>query len=648
MLLALSCRVQAAAPRSWELKSPDGAIVVTVTAGDRLEWSVRFREKPLIAPSPFSLTLGNGGVLGSQPRLVKARSQPVSTQFSAIHYRRAVISDVYNQLILNFRGNYGVEFRAYDDAVAYRFFTSFKEEITILSEEAHFNFMADHEAFIPIQWDYRDGKIFNSSFEALYREIRLSEFPADSLAFLPLLVDAGEGVKVELLEADLEDYPGMYLDLNETGKGFRGVFAPYPLSSYEKGRNVIPDRRAGYIARTAGTRSFPWRVAVITGRDAGLLDCDIVQKLASPCRLDDISWIRPGQVSWDWWNDLNISHVDFTAGMNTDTYKYYIDFASSFGISYIILDEGWNVPGDLTRVKPVIDLEELVAYGSRKGVGLILWASWRDILAQKEKAFDFFSAAGIRGLKIDFIDRDDQVAVASTYEIAELAARHKLLVDYHGIFKPTGLQRTYPNVVGYEGVKGMENVKWADEDVPRYDVTIPFIRNLAGPMDYTPGAMRNATQACFRAVNSMPMSKGTRVHQLAMYVVFEVPLQMLADNPTAYLREKECTSFITRIPTVFDESVPLDGKVGEYVAVARKKGDSWYVGAMTDWTPRELFLDFSFLGEGEYNAEIFSDGVNAHRDATDYKRELTTIRKGDRLKVTLKGGGGWAAILEKQ
>jgi alpha-glucosidase len=288
-----------------------------------------------------------------------------------------------------------------------------------------------------------------------------------------------------------------------------------------------------------------------------------------------------------------------------------------------------------------------VAYGNQKNVGLIVWASWQDILAQKEKAFPYYNKTGIKGMKIDFIDRDDQVAVASTYEIAKLAAEYKLLVDYHGVFKPTGLQRTYPNVVGYEGVKGMENVKWANEDVPRYDVTIPFIRNQAGPMDYTPGAMRNSNMANFRAINSMPMSKGTRVHQMAMYVVFEVPIQMLSDNPTIYLREKECTDFITKVPTTFDESVPLDGKVAEYVAIARKKGDTWFIGAMTNWTPRELTIDFSFLGDGNYKAEVFRDGINSDRDATDYKKETINIKKGDKLTVKLMNGGGWAARLEK-
>jgi alpha-glucosidase len=649
LVLLLLCPILIKAQKSkiYEIKSPNGSIILKVETGGKLQWSVQHKGQQLIASSPVSLTLQTGEILGDNAKVISAKPVRVDSEFDAINYHRALITDNFTQLTLNCKGNYGIIFRVYNDAVAYHFFTSRSGEIFIKNEEATFNFTDDHKAFIPIQWDYRDGKNFNSSFEALYREIKLSEFPKDSLAFLPVLVDVGQNKKVEILEADLENYPGMYLNLNETGKGFKGVYAPYPLETYVKGLNIIPNRRADYIARTSGTRYFPWRIAVISEQDKDLLDCDIVQKLASPSRIEDISWIKVGQVSWDWWNDMNISHVDFRAGMNTASYKYFIDFASDNKIPYIILDGGWNARGDLTKAIPVINLEELVAYGNQKGVGLIVWASWHDILKQKDKAFPFYSKLGIKGMKIDFIDRDDQVAVASTYDIAEFAAENHLLVDFHGIFKPTGLQRTYPNVIGYEGVKGMENVKWANEDVPRYDVTLPFIRNLAGPMDYTPGAMRNSNQANFRAINSNPMSKGTRVHQLSMYIVFEAPLQMLSDNPTIYTREQECTDFITKVPTVFDETVPLTGKVAEYVAVARKKGDTWYVGAMTNWTSREMTLDFSFLDNGSYRAEVFEDGINSDRDATDYKKELIIIKKGDKLTLKLMNGGGWAARLEK-
>jgi alpha-glucosidase len=362
--------------------------------------------------------------------------------------------------------------------------------------------------------------------------------------------------------------------------------------------------------------------------------------------LQDVSWIKPGLVAWDWWNNWNISGVDFKAGINNDTYKYYIDFAAANNIPYIIMDDGWSSALDLYKLNPDINLPEIVAYGKQKNVGVILWGSWFAILKDIDRLFPEMSKLGIKGFKIDFIDRDDQIAVASTYEIARKAAEHKLLVDYHGIFKPTGLQRTYPNVIGYEGVKGLENYKWANEDQPRYAVTIPFIRMIAGPMDYTPGAMRNATQASFRPINDNPMSKGTRCNQLAMYVIYDAPLQMLSDNPTAYMREKESTDFIARMPVTFDETVALDGKVGEYCVLAKRKGNNWYVGAMTNWTGREINLDFSFLPAGKFRATIFKDGVNANRDGTDYKKEVVEISSGEKRSINLAGGGGWAAILE--
>jgi len=646
ILLLCPVALHAQKTKNYKVESPNGEIVVNIEAGNKLQWSVQHKGQQIIAPSAISLTLQSGEVLGDNAK-IKPKSESVKTTINTINFVQTEIDDIYNQLTLNCKGDFGVIFRAYDDALAYRFFTKMDGEIIIKYEEANYNFTDDHEAFIPMQWDYRAGKIFNSSFENIYKEIKLSQFPKDSLAFLPVLVDVGQNKKVELFEVDLEDYPGMYVDLNQTGKGFKGVFAPYPLEIESGGYNninLIPTKRADYIAKTKGTRNFPWRAVVISEQDKDLLNSYIVQKLASPSRIKDISWIKAGQVAWDWWNAMNISQVDFKAGKNTDTYKYFIDFAAKYKVPYILLDGGWNERGDLTKARAQINLEELIAYGNQKGIGIIVWCSWMDIMSQKEIAIPFYEKVGVKGMKIDFVDRDDQLAVTSTYDIAKLAAEHHLLVDYHGIFKPTGLQRTYPNVVGYEGVYGLENFKWAkDFDAPRYCVTLPFIRNQAGPMDYTSGAMRNTNKENYRPVNDNPMAMGTRVNQMAQFIVFEVPLQMLSDNPTIYMREHECTDFITKVPTTFDETIPLDGKVAEYLSIARRKDQVWFVGAMTNWSPRELTIDLSFLGEGEYMAEIFKDGVNADRDATDYSTEVITVNSGDKLEAVLMNGGGWVA-----
>jgi alpha-glucosidase len=406
--------------------------------------------------------------------------------------------------------------------------------------------------------------------------------------------------------------------------------------------------RAPYLAKTKGTRTFPWRVIIISASDKDLLNNDMVYKLASPSRLTDVSWIKPGKVAWDWWNDWNISNVDFRAGINTKTYKYFIDFASKFGIENILLDEGWASSEDIMKVVPEINLQEIIDYGKQKNVGVWLWGGWLPLDKQTDHALSTYSKMGVKGFKIDFMDRDDQKMVNFFYRFARKAAEYKLMIDYHGAYKPTGLQRTYPNVLNFEGVRGLENVKWSNTDFPGYDCTIPFIRMLAGPMDYTPGAMKNASKDNFRSINSAPMSQGTRCHQLALYTIFESPFEMLADNPTNYLKEPECTKFLAEIPTTFSETVALDGKVSAFAAIARRKGNDWYVGAITNWEAREVTIDFSFLGSGSFEAEIFEDGINADRDGTDYKRKTISVTAAEKVKVKLAPGGGWAAHIRKK
>ena len=522
--------------------------------------------------------------------------------------------------------------------------------LTIASEQANFNFDRDYKTLIPYVRDLRGTEQYIQSYEALYTKQTIAAVYKDTLGFLPVLIDEGK-TKVVILEADLEEYPGMFVNANDS-KGLKGSFAPYPLEFFQGGYNklnTMVSKRAPYIAKVNGTRNYPWRVAVISNNDAALANNDMVQKLSAPSRIADESWIKPGKVAWDWWNDWNISHVDFKAGINTATYKYYIDFAAANKLEYIILDEGWSDDMDLMKVSAKINLKEILDYGKQKNVGIILWAGWYAVDQKMNEAFSKYAAMGVKGFKIDFMDRDDQPMVSSLYSIAKAAADYKLIVDYHGMYKPTGLQRTYPNIVNFEGVKGLENNKWTpNDDVPEYDVTIPFIRMMAGPMDYTPGAMRNSPKPYFRPLHSMPMSQGTRCHQMAMYVVFEAPLQMLADNPTAYMKEQECTNFISKVPTVFDETVALDGKVGEYIALARKKDNVWFLGAMSNWNERDITIDFSFLGAGNYEAKIFKDGINADRDATDYKKEIKSVTATDKLTFHLMPGGGLALRIVKK
>jgi alpha-glucosidase len=649
LLLLVAFAATAQKQKSFELKSPDGKITVAIGSTGNLTWAITHENTRVILPSPISLSLSTGEVLGKDVAINNSKASAVHSTITATLYKKATIPDDYNQLVINFKKNYSIIFRAYNDGVAYHFVTNRKDSLTVSSEGVQFAFDNDYRTLVPYVREPRYGRDqFQTSFESLYEDRKLSEFLKDTLAMLPSLVELKDGKKAVILESDLEDYPGMYLQSNPgTTNTLSGVHAPYPLA--EKGGgfngiNYIVTNRTDYIAKTTGTRSFPWRAIAISTSDKELANNDLVYKLASPSRLTDVSWIRPGKVAWDWWNDWNISHVDFKAGTNTPTYKYYIDFAAANGIEYIVMDEGWSVKYELDKISDKINLQEIIDYGKQKNVGVILWATAHAFMGKLDEELPKYAKMGVKGFKVDFFDRDDQKMVAFIYDLVKKAADNKLMIDMHGMYKPTGLQRTYPNAIGFEGVRGMENVKWApSDDVPRYDVTLPFIRMMAGAMDYTPGAMRNSNKSNFRPISSMPMSQGTRCHQMAMYTVFEAPLGMLSDNPTVYQKEQECTNFIAKIPTVFDETVALDGKVGEYIALARRKGDTWYVGAMTNWNARDLTLDFSFLGNGTYEAEVFRDGFNADRDATDYKREVITVTKNTKQAISLAPGGGWTA-----
>ncbi len=639
--------------KTFHVISPDKKIDVTIEVGSKINWSVKSENTNVITTSSVSLRLDNGIVLGAGVKIISSKNESVNTTFNTPFYKKKSVIDNYNQLTITCKGNFGIIFRVYNDGAAYRFFTKMKGDITIQSEEANFNFDKDYKVLVPYAVDPRvKGDLFQTSFESLYRDIHLSQFAPDSIAFLPQLIKLDDNKKVVITEADLEDYPGMYTKLNmDTKQGLQGTFACYPLEEEHAGYsrlNKVVTKRANYIAKVNGTRNFPWRVIIISDNDAELANSDMVQKLSSPCRLSDISWIKPGKVAWDWWNDWNISHVNFHAGINTETYKYYIDFAAANKLEYVIMDEGWSNDDDLMDVNPKINLQEIIDYGKQKNVGVILWATWYAVTQKMEEAFSKYAAMGVKGFKIDFMDRDDQKLVSSIYAIAKSAADNKLMLDFHGMYKPTGLQKVYPNIVNCEGVRGMEYQKWSDYDnVPQFEVSIPFIRMIAGPMDYTPGAMRNATRQSFRPINSMPMGQGTRCHQMAMYVVYEAPLQMLSDNPTTYMKEQECTDFIAKVPTTFDETVALDGKVGEYISIARKKNDIWYVGGLTNWDARDLTIDLSFLGSGNYQAVIFKDGINADRDATDYVKETMDVDASKKITLHLAPGGGFAMRIEK-
>lgn len=642
------------AQKQFTLQSPDKDITIKVNVGDNLTYSVTHNGTIVLAESAIAMKLDNGTVLGEKPILKSEKTIESTEKIAANFYKRNEIDDHYCQMTLAFKGNYSVVLRAYNDGVAYRFVTNFKKPIIIENETADFNFDADYTAHIPyVNARKGDGDFiqqqFFTSFENLYTITPLSKMESDRLVFLPAMVELKDGKKAVITESDLEDFPGLLLR-NETGKsGFSAIHAAYPKTEIQGGHNnlqYVVTEREKYIAKVQGKRNFPWRCIVISENDAELADSDMVYKLASPCRVSDVSWIQPGKVAWDWWNAWNIYNVDFKAGINNDTYKYYIDFASKYGIEYVILDEGWavNLQADLMQVVPEIDLQELVNYGKERNVGIVLWAGYAAIDKDMENVCKYYSEMGVKGFKVDFMDRDDQKVVDFYYRMAETAAKYHLFVDFHGAYKPTGLNRTYPNVLNYEGVFGLEQAKWDnDDDLVTYEVTIPFIRMVAGPFDFTQGAMNNANKNNFRAIYSEPMSQGTRCRQLAEYVIFESPFNMLCDSPTNYLKEDECTRFIANVPTTWDETVVLDGKVGEYIVVARKKDFRWYIGAITNWEERDLVIDLKPLNGGAKSGHIYRDGPNANNVAKDYVSETAQVM-GNKVKVHLAKGGGMVLV----
>lgn len=639
------------AGKAYNVSSPDGKIKADISVGNDLSYSVTFDGKPVISESTLSMTLSNGTIWGKNPKVAKVSKKSLNTKIPSPFYRADKLDENYNSTTINFKGGWGVEFRAYNDGIAYRFISSQKSPLIIADEEVCYNFPLDATSFVPYTKS-RDVDPYYNSFENEYEELKLSGIDRNRLIFLPMTVDLGDNVKVTVTESDLEQFPGLYM----TGCGntsLKGSHARYPKISKQGGHNNLQmevKERENFIAKTDGSRTFPWRVAIITDNDKNLAASNLSYLLASPSKVSDISWIKPGKVAWEWWNDWNITGVDFKAGINNDTYKKYIDFAAENGIEYLILDEGWavNLKADLMQVVPEINLPELIDYARSKNVDVVLWAGYVAFDRDMENVCRHYANMGVKGFKVDFMDRDDQEIVDFVHRAAETCAKYNLILDLHGMYKPAGLNRTYPNVLNFEGVNGLEQMKWStlDLDQVEYDVMIPFIRQVAGPMDYTPGAMNNGSKLTYQSNYYEPMSQGTRCRQLALFIVFDSPFTMLCDTPVNYDKEPECRDFIASVPTTWDETVIVDGKMGEYIVTARRKGDTWYVAGLTDWSPRELNIDLSFIGDTSGKAIIFKDGANAAKNAKDYNKESLTLDANKQLKINLAPGGGFAMIIK--
>ena len=643
-ILTLALAAASLQAKDYKVLSPGGELSVTIQADKTLQWSISLGEEVLLKPSPLSLTLADGTVIGAGTKVRRAVRKSVSQTLAAQNFKRAQVEDRYNELTLQTR-DFDIIFRVYDDGAAYRFVT--KKAVTIASEEAVFNFPEDHNAWVPYVRDPGtfEEQFFNS-FENHCTLIPISEWDPKRLAFLPLTVDGASHVKLCITETDLRNYPGMYLLNDNAGTSVHGVFAPVPKVIEQGGHNMLQGvvkSREPFIYKGDGPEALPWRMVIVAKEDRLLAQSDFVWRLSAPAE-GDFSWVKPGKVAWDWWNDWNIKGVDFESGVNNDTYKYYIDFASRNGIEYVILDEGWavNKQADLFQVVPEIDLPMLCEYAAKRNVKLVLWAGYWAFNRDMEAVCEHYSKMGIAGWKIDFMDRDDQFMVAFYERAARTAAKYHQFVDFHGAFKPAGLTRTYPNVLNHEGVAGLEQLKWAPAsfDQVTYDVVIPFTRLVAGPADYTQGAMRNGAVWNYAPSHSEPMSQGTRCRQLAEYVIFDAPFTMLCDAPTNYEAEPECTQLIASFPTVWDETIALDGRIGEYIVEARRSGDRWYMAAMTNWDARDITFT---LPAPATEVTLWRDGVNAHRNGQDYRKETVKVENGQ-VTVHLAPGGGCVLI----
>ena len=660
-LVVIACALllcaEAFAVKNYTLLSPNGKLEVTISAEPNLSYSVKCNGDVVLAPSQIGLKVYEGANIGEKIAVKKVKRTSVNTEIPTKFYFRDVIKDHYNALRIDFAARYAVEFRAYDEGVAYRFVTNFKNDFLLENEIAEFAFAKDYKGYFPytnLTGEKKD-KYF-TSFESWYRNVELSKFEKDKVAFIPVIVEADK-YTVCILESDVEHYPGMFVSNNKGATALYGEFAPMPdkvvVGGYHQLQGIVESRKP-YIAECKAATNMPWRIVLVTENANTLLDNDMVYRLASPSRLEDTSWIKPGKVAWEWWNHWGLTGVPFKAGVNTATYNYYVDFAAKHGIEYVILDEGWAVrnANDLTKVVPEIDLKAIIDNANKQGVGIILWAGYNAVVGKEEETCRHFAAMGVKGFKVDFLDRDDAQMVDFQYKLAEIAARYKLMLDYHGCPKPTGLNRTYPNVVNFEGVVGLESSKMKARsyiDQVEYDLEMPYLRMVAGPMDYTQGAMRNGSKRTYTTCKYAPMSQGTRCRQLAMYAVYFSPFAMLCDSPSLYEREAECTKFIAEFPTVWNETVVLDGAFSDYVAMARRSGDTWYVGIFSDWTARKVELDLSkILGEGEYVAEVFRDGPNADMLGEDYIREVVTVPTSRKVVADMAPAGGYVMKITKK
>jgi len=638
--------------KNYTVTSPSGNITAIISVEKTTTLAIKVGGEKIMENCKLSMTLSDGLVLGENASIRKDTRGSRTENINAPFYRQSSFQTSYNYLSLRYDGNYTLQVRAYNDGVAYRFVTSFPDNIVVTNECVQYNFVGEAQAIIP--WRRNDPQTtdpYESSFENQYSVQKIGEYGEnkDRLAFLPIVVRSEKWGNVLLSESDVEDYPGMFVKLSD--QGFEAVFPPVPEGKQVNFRGVErPEKYTDHIAKTTGSRSFPWRIIAYAAQDKDLPVNNMVYQTAAASRIDEMEWITPGQSTWDWWNANLLYNVPFKAGINTDTYKYHIDFAAANGIKYVILDDGWYKDFDPMSVNENVNLKYLCGYAQESNVKIILWMACTPFYNNAQQICSYYSKLGVAGFKVDFFDAQDQNTVKRIYELAEITAKHKLILDLHGMYKPTGINRTYPNILNFEGVYGLEQMKWSSKeeaDMPANDMFIPYLRMVAGPVDYTQGAMRNSSREEFIPVYGRPMSQGTRAHQIALFVIYDSPLNMLCDSPSAYMDDMPTTDYITSIPTVFNSTKILSGTIGESIVTLREKDGKYYIGGATNWSARDSQVCLDFLPEGKWKAKVYKDGVNADVTATDHVIENIEVDSSTTLNLHMAPGGGFAIIIEK-
>ena len=634
---------------TFKLSSPDGKLQAEVSDGAKLTLNISADGKKLLDNVEFAM-LTDKGDMGKNSTALSCDYSNHKGTIDTVWGIEKSVKDEYNQMVINFK-KFKVVVRAFDDAVAYRFVSNLGDGKMIVNDETLNIPLSDSDKLIA-----HIEKGVQTSFEKPYTRLTFGELKKQNphSVSLPLIVDKGSA-KIALVESDVSNYPGLRVAAGKNGAVSK--ISKYPKAFKVKVHNRFASEFEDYIASTVASREFPWRAFIVARNDSDLADNQTVFKLAKPCAISDTSWIKPGSCVWEWWNNWNLQGVDFEAGINEQTYRYLIDFAAENSIPYVLFDAGWLTGKDagemvetdekLAEGKTFIDVKGLIDYAKSKDVKVILWVLAKSIEKYPQKAFDVMKGWGADGLKIDFTDRDDQTAMEFYENMARMAAERQMVIDMHGCAKPVGQFRTWPNLINFEGVLGGEVNKWSKAITPSHNIDLVFTRMLMGPMDYTPGGLRNTAKGDFSPCYNFPEVQGTRAHQTAMYILYFAPLQMLCDSASEYLKSPEILKFMAETPTTWDETKVLEGKIGKYVVIARRSGEDWYIGGMCDWDGKEVDIDLSkiLLPDTEYKAEIISDGANAGRVGTDFKYCVKSLTSADKLKLKMAPGGGFAVKL---